>query len=312
MVSVILPNYNHAPYLGLRIDSILQQTYEHLELIILDDYSTDNSKDIIEKYRSHPKVSAIIYNTANSGSTFIQWKKGIEMAKGEYIWIAESDDYADINFLEKTVESLDKNGSSHCFSMSYYVDEHNNVTKEKEEVIEENTTSNFRNFVTDKMLYGCLIYNASMVIFRKSVVKDLDWSLISSFKLCGDWLFWNMTILNGSSNVSEVKAPLNYHRRHSSNTSSRKEVEGYSLLEGYTVSKKTLERLDLRNKREFYIRWYNKWQIYKHEYSFSTQTNKNIFKMFMKQQPQIAYYELKRLLSRMLGLKAEVYIEPNK
>lgn len=309
-VSVILPNYNHAPYLKLRIDSILEQTYPNLELIILDDFSTDNSKEIIEKYRNNARVKLIEYNEKNSGSTFVQWRKGIEIAEGDYIWIAESDDYAEIHFLEKTVVQLEETGASHCFSMSYYIDENNEITKEKEEVIEDKLTSDFYDFTSNIMLYGCLIYNASMVIFRKDVVKDLDWDLISSFKLCGDWLFWNMTILNGKSCVTEVKERLNYHRRHSSNTSSRKEVEGYTCLEGYTVSKKTFERLGLKNNREFYIRWYNKWQIYKHEYSFSGETNKNILKMFLKKQPRIAFYELKRLLARMLGLKATVYIDP--
>ena len=313
MVTVILPNYNHAPYLRQRIESILQQSYDHIELIILDDCSTDNSRKIIEEYKNHPKVKTVIYNTTNSGSTFIQWKKGIELAQGEYIWIAESDDYADTCFLEKTIRCLEQTQSSHCFSTSYYVDENSKITKEKEEVIDNgNTKSPFRNFVAEKMLYGCSIYNASMVVFRRTVVDGLDWDLITSFKLCGDWYFWNMTILNGQSCVSEVKQPLNYHRRHSSNTSSKKEVEGYSFLEGYTVSKETFKRLGLKDKKQFYIRWYNKWQVYKHEYSFSLQTNKNIFRMFVKQQPRVAYFEIKRLLYRILGLNAKIYIDPVK
>lgn len=311
LVSVILPNYNHALYLELRIESILQQTYSNLELIILDDLSTDNSRDIIEKYRNHPKVTAIVYNTKNSGSTFIQWRRGIDIAAGEYIWIAESDDYADVHFLENVMTSITKEESSHCFSMSYYVDENNEITSAKEEVIDNSTRMDCETFVANKMLYGCLIYNASMVVFRKDVLRNLDWNIISSFKLCGDWLFWNMTILNGGTNVSEVKQPLNYHRRHSSNTSSRKEVEGYTFLEGYTVSKRTFERLKLQNKSEFHIRWYNKWQIYKYKYGFSKDTNRNIFNMFVRIQPRIAFYELRRLMSRFVGLKAKTYIEPN-
>ena len=84
-VSVIIPNYNHAPFLKERIDSVLQQTYTDFEVIILDDCSTDNSKEIIETYRMHPKVVHIEYNVVNSGSTFKQWKKGIDLTKGEWI-----------------------------------------------------------------------------------------------------------------------------------------------------------------------------------------------------------------------------------
>src|SRR6187431_17527 len=94
-VSVIIPNYNHADFLMQRIVSILNQTYQDFELIILDDCSSDKSREIIEHYRTHPKVSHIVYNAENSGSTFKQWKLGLDYAKGDWIWIAESDDYCE-------------------------------------------------------------------------------------------------------------------------------------------------------------------------------------------------------------------------
>src|SRR5258708_26242203 len=100
MVSVIIPNYNHAQYLSKRIDSVIHQSYKNIEVIILDDCSIDKSKDIIEKYRFHPLVKKIIYNESNTGSPFLQWKKGVEVASGEWIWITESDDYSSPIFLE--------------------------------------------------------------------------------------------------------------------------------------------------------------------------------------------------------------------
>src|ERR1700742_1367615 len=102
-VSVIVPNYNHSRYLNQRIDSVLSQTYQDFELIILDDCSTDDSRKIIKQYQEHPKVSHIVFNETNSGTTFKQWKKGIELAKGKYIWIAESDDWCEPNLLETLV-----------------------------------------------------------------------------------------------------------------------------------------------------------------------------------------------------------------
>src|SRR5512136_264482 len=104
-VSVIVPNFNHAPYLTWRIDTILGQTFPDLELLILDDGSTDRSRRIIEKYRGRPRVS-IQVNPVNSGSVFRQWEKGLSLAAGDYVWIAESDDWAAPTFLERLVPVL--------------------------------------------------------------------------------------------------------------------------------------------------------------------------------------------------------------
>ena len=96
-VSVIVPSYNHAQYLEDRIESILKQSYSQFEVILLDDLSSDHSAEILE-IQNHPKVSHCIINKQNSGSTFCQWNKGIHLAKGYLIWIAESDDVADSQF----------------------------------------------------------------------------------------------------------------------------------------------------------------------------------------------------------------------
>ncbi|MFQ8758023.1 MAG: glycosyltransferase family 2 protein [Alistipes putredinis] len=90
-----------------RIESILQQTFQDFELILLDDCSTDGSREILERYRNHPKVSGIFYNERNSGSPFKQWKKGLSKATGDYVWIAESDDFSSPCFLERCVRILD-------------------------------------------------------------------------------------------------------------------------------------------------------------------------------------------------------------
>ena len=125
-VTAVTPNYNHARYLRERIDSILAQTYQDLELIILDDASTDNSREIFQGYRSNPKVRVIV-NEQNSGNTFKQWNFGLSQANGEYIWFAESDDYADSALLETLVDRLDRHpkaGLAVC--QSWTIDEDSN------------------------------------------------------------------------------------------------------------------------------------------------------------------------------------------
>src|ERR1700730_10551870 len=106
-VSVIIPNHNHAPYLRQRIDTVLQQTFQDFEVILMDDCSTDDSRAIISEYATDPRVR-IEFNGRNSGSAFKQWNKGVGLARGEYVWIAESDDYADLRLLERLVAVLDE------------------------------------------------------------------------------------------------------------------------------------------------------------------------------------------------------------
>ena len=107
LVSVVIPNYNHAPYLQERIESVFGQEMDDMEVILLDDCSTDSSREIIERYRGHDKVSHIVCNDSNSGPTFAQWKRGIGLARGTNVRIDASADSADAGFFAGLVLPLD-------------------------------------------------------------------------------------------------------------------------------------------------------------------------------------------------------------
>src|SRR5690606_20133074 len=139
-VSVILPNYKHANYLQDRLDSIFNQTFQDFEVIILDDASTDNSLDVLEPYRNHPRTSHFIINETNTGSPFKQWKKGLEMARGEFVWIAESDDYCDLNFLEAHLNNFKDPKMTVSVSKTIAVDSSGSYIKEaKHHLFADNT-----------------------------------------------------------------------------------------------------------------------------------------------------------------------------
>ena len=238
MVSIILPNYNHSGYLQERIESILNQTYRNFELIILDDKSTDKSVEIIEKYRDREEVSHIIVNEENSGSTFKQWNRGFSLAKGEYIWIAESDDYADLTFLEKCVNQLDANPqASFCYTDSYFCDDKSEVIQ-KYKYLEE-ATSCCNNMVYDgkEYLYHNLlrinfIYNASMVVFRKSYIPLIS-DFYISLKASGDWSFWGELAALGD--VIRVNEKLNYFRQHQNKVSVNATALKFAYIESVKV-----------------------------------------------------------------------------
>lgn len=238
MVSVIIPNYNHAPYLKQRIDSVLNQTYQDFELIILDDKSTDNSKEVIESYRSHPKVSQIVYNEVNSGTTFKQWNKGIRLAKGELIWLAESDDDASEFFLEELAAKFNQNpnlGIVYCDS--YYMNEKGEKLQCTH--IWKNERFNTNRWDTDyenngvKEVNGYLIFhniidNASSALFKKEMLFKAGLA-DESFRYAGDMFLYLKVLL--ISDVAYINKPLNYFRDHLVNTSKESFLNGQKPLE---------------------------------------------------------------------------------
>src|SRR5207249_4277778 len=82
-----------------RLDSIFNQTFQDFEVILLDDASTDNSMDVLEKYAGRGDVQ-ILRNEHNTGSPCKQWLKGIDLARSDILWIAESDDICACEFLQ--------------------------------------------------------------------------------------------------------------------------------------------------------------------------------------------------------------------
>lgn len=252
LVSVIIPNYNHSRYLEQRICSVLEQTFQDFELIILDDCSTDDSRSVIDKYSSSDRISQVIFNDVNSGSTFIQWQKGFSIAKGRYIWIAESDDFADVSFLEKLVPLLNNNQDCNIvFCESYAVDEYNNILPNDWDRNNEAraSVSKFDGniFVKARMLFNNSIYNASMVVFRRSVLDSID-NRFMDFKYCGDWYFWNKVCLKGS--VIRYNEKLNYFRQHSQKVTPKAEAEGKRFIEGKYVIEDLVNTLDLNSMQK--------------------------------------------------------------
>lgn len=229
LVSVIVPNYNHAQYLDIRLKSILAQTYTDFEIIILDDNSIDNSKEIIKRYEKDVHVSHIICNKTNSGSPFIQWNRGFQYAKGDLIWIAESDDCCEPTFLENVVAEFERNSNlSFAFSRSIKIDENGN----KGNILQPMFTSDIRidgkEFNKKYLIWGNKVWNASSVVFRKSNALTVNKQYMD-FRGAGDWLFWIEMAEKGD--VAVISEPLNYYRIYSKNTTNFMRMNGMEDVE---------------------------------------------------------------------------------
>ena len=219
-VSIIVPCYNHEKYLEERIKSILDQTLSDFEIILLDDLSPDNSAEILKRYSNHPKVSHCIINEKNSGSTFFQWNKGIELAKGDLIWIAESDDVADPHFLEKLVAPFYKNKKLVlAYSQSYRMNENGIVTGSWKDATDHLNPTLFENdfemcgleYFEKFLNTGNTIPNASAVVFKKQTYLDVG-GANPRLRFIGDWQIWAKIISQGD--IFYTAECLNYFRYH--------------------------------------------------------------------------------------------------
>lgn len=284
-VTVVVPNYNHAKYLQRRLDSIYNQTYRNFDVLLLDDCSTDDSRNILERYAAqYPHKTKLIVNRFNSGGVFHQWKKGILNARSDLCWIAETDDWCDVTFLEKLVPMfLDNNVQ---LAYAHYV--FSNACGEAnigafEEYLSTFTDKNNwnNNFVKDSKLFveealgiGNAIPNASGVLFRKlesmPLLDDQNWL---NMRICGDWVFYlhiayggkiaysrevnsYFTLAIGSAGQSTYKQAV-YYQEH--------EQVAHTVAKLYKVSETVIRKSIIRVKEfskeqkvdQYFSQWYD-------------------------------------------------------
>ncbi len=125
LVTILITNYNYAKFLSHAIDSAINQTYKNLEIIIVDDASTDNSQNIIKQYADKDTRVKYIFNEANKGQTF-SINKGYHLSKGDIICFLDSDDI----FLENKVEEIVKyhtKGYDYIYTNYQLIDKNGNI-----------------------------------------------------------------------------------------------------------------------------------------------------------------------------------------
>lgn len=234
LVSVIVPNYNHARFLDERMESILGQTFQNFEVIILDDVSTDNSREVIEKYRNDPHVSQIVYNEQNSGSPFKQWNKGFSLAKGKLVWITESDDSCDHTILERLVHCFEQHHDlCYAFARSISMDEQGNLGHVIQSMFPNDLYMDGLSFNRQYLKWGNRVFNASGVLFNREAAMSVDHAYMQ-YRGVGDWLFWMEMAEKGG--VAVVSDPLNHYRMYGSNTTRKASLSGKEDIEAYYVT----------------------------------------------------------------------------
>lgn len=208
LVSVITPAYNSEKYISESIESVLSQTYKNWELIIVNDKSTDNTKDIIEHYVDKDSRIRLIELQENSGAAVAR-NTALESAKGRYIAFLDSDDRWKKNKLEKQIEFMKQNEYSFTFTGYEYILDSDNPTQK---IFRVPSKLNYSQALKNTVI-GCLT-----VIVDKSIIGDFRMPLVRRGQ---DHLTWLMLLERGNiaygldENLAEyrkVKGSLSYSK----------------------------------------------------------------------------------------------------
>lgn len=168
LVSVIITNFNYSKFLNECLDSVLNQTYTNLEIIIIDDYSSDNSRQIINEYFfSYDNIIAV-YNIVNMGVIYSR-NLGIDISKGDFVCFLDADDYWNCNKIKRQVNYCVNFDLS--FSDLFLVDEHGLIIGES---VQKSNSINFNFSLLNKYNF---IPHSSLFI-RKSFLTDIHYKSI--------------------------------------------------------------------------------------------------------------------------------------
>ena len=226
-VSVVVPNYNYGRYLAGRMASVFAQTYPVAEVVVLDDASTDDSATVVRDAAAAAGRSVRwLANGSNSGSVFKQWRRAADLARGEWLWIAEADDQADPEFLAALCRALaDAPDAVLAFSDSRAIDaggaplwpDHQGYyARAGAPMLGQDGVFQAEDFLRDCLSARNLILNASAVVWRRTALQQAlrrCGADLADFTMAGDWRVYAEALSQGGT-VAYVARPLNTHRRH--------------------------------------------------------------------------------------------------
>jgi glycosyltransferase involved in cell wall biosynthesis len=234
LVSIAMASYNGEKYISQQIDSILSQTYPNIELVIVDDGSTDNTVEIVQEYEAKFPFVHIYRNPVNSGITKT-FESAIKKCKGEFIALSDQDDIWVAHKIQTLMDAI--NGYDAVYSDSMLVDESgNSLDKKFSSMIQMDTVNNGARFLLSNTVPGHTIlmkrsFAETLYPFPSHVFFDL-------------WISFNAAAGNG---IKFVDDTLVHYRQHTSNAvgtrlSSNKK-ERFSAEKEFAEKKQILEAL---------------------------------------------------------------------
>lgn len=247
LVSIIVPIYNVEQYISRCVDSILSQTYNNIEVILINDGSTDGSRDVIEKYSRDSRC--LIIDKPNGGASSSR-NMGINVAKGEYIYFIDSDDYITNTAVELLVNRMVETGADFCcYRIAFFSDSKTyisgqnfdyNIIEDKAAIVEDAFLSrNIKISPWAKIFSASFLRNHTLK-FKEGIINE-------------DALF-TMLCAVSANKVAFMNTVLYYaYQRPGSVSRNLREESITSYFVVYSEMYSTLQRLNLLNQYSKYL-----------------------------------------------------------
>lgn len=231
LVSVIVPIYNSELYLEQCIQSLVDQTYTNIEVVLIDDGSTDKSAYIVECYAKHDDRIKYFFQENQGVSKARNY--GVQMAQGDYLYFVDSDDWIDSNALSLLMENVLENNIEFAFSNYYYVYDNetkmSHVNSDTQIIKREKMIENYLLLKNRGLIGGCLF-------------KRQKWNLLGlefpKQKQCEEWFLIVQFVCN-TDNIFYSSEPLYYYRQRQD---SAIHIVNYGLINScYQTSKNIID-----------------------------------------------------------------------
>lgn len=201
LISVIVPVYNVEKYLRKCVGSIIDQTLKDIEIILVDDGSTDNSPKILDDYAKKDKRIKVIHK--ENGGQGSARNTGLDIARGKYIGFVDADDWIDLNMYEELYKDIVENNSDISVCSRKIFDENNNLNGKVElnnEIIDLSKVG-IENYITKKLLYPHTVSSCNK-IYKNDIIKNLRFKDVTEVG-SEDTLF-NYCVLFNAKTISSI------------------------------------------------------------------------------------------------------------
>ena len=249
-VSIIVPVYNVEKYISECITSLIEQTYENIEIIIINDGSTDKSKEICQELKE--KDERIIFITKHNSGVSDTRNIGISKSTGDYIVFVDSDDYIDKHYIEEMVKGM-KEEEFIDMAVCNYVELYKNVLLHGGSNLTDNliiTNKEAINDIYKLKSFGGYLWNK---IFKNDIIRKYNIRFNKEIHMCEDMLFI-LTYLSECNHIKRIPKELYFYRmRKSSMIWNKDEIKYKTLYNAYNQMYKIIYKNDVKMDYFYYM-----------------------------------------------------------